>query len=115
MQNYQAHRDFFNTYGNMLADPMLPDAAFNLGSMDSPPDFIPGGPQNGMPTGYVAFDVSTLNGGAGLIMPADGRTLVQTSYAGAVDPTVPLANQWYVGWTVWSKDGSDSRPNHEGQ
>ena len=67
-----------------------------------------------MPAGYAAFDVSTLNGGAGIVMPADGKTLVATTYAGAVDPSVALADQWYYGWTVWAKDGSDSRPNHEG-
>ena len=77
----------------------------------APPDFTPAA----MPGGYTPFDVSTLNveGGAGLIMPTDGRTLEATTYAGAVAPGD--ADPWYVGWTVWAVDGSDSRPNADGQ
>ncbi|MFB6368038.1 MAG: fibronectin type III domain-containing protein, partial [Gemmatimonadota bacterium] len=41
---------FFNEdgYRNMLADPQLPDAAFSIGSMDSPPNLVP----TGTPSGY---------------------------------------------------------------
>jgi hypothetical protein len=107
--SYTATKAFSELYNNVVADPQFADEAFNIGSMDNPPNFIPV-----MPAGYTAFDVSTLNGGAGIVMPADGRMLVATGYAGAVDPSVALADQWYYGWTVWSTDGSDSRPNHEG-
>ncbi len=103
------HETFFNAGNNIVADPQLPDAAFSIGSMSSPPSFIPT-----MPAGYTAFDVSTLNNDAGIVMPVDGRTLVQTTYAGAVDPSVALADQWYYGWTVWARNGSDSRPNQDG-
>lgn len=105
------NKAFFEAFDNVLADPDLRASAFNEGSMESPPDFIPAG----MPDAYSAFDVSTLNNGAGLIMPADGRALVQTDYAGAVEPGTVLEDVWYFGWTVWSHDGSDSRPNHEHQ
>jgi hypothetical protein len=67
-----------------------------------------------MPAGYTAFNVSTLNSGTGIVMPVDGRVLVATTYAGAVDPGVALTDQWYYGWTVWAADGSDSRPNQDG-
>ncbi|MGH7459086.1 MAG: fibronectin type III domain-containing protein [Longimicrobiaceae bacterium] len=105
------NKQFFEQFNNLLADPQLPASAFNLGSLDSPPDFTPAA----MPGGYTAFDVSALNDGAGLIMPTDGRRLVATDYAGAVAPGTALKDSWYFGWTVWSEDGSDSRPNHEGQ
>jgi hypothetical protein len=103
-----ANQTFFNTAGfdNMLADPLLPDEAFSIGSQASPPNFVP----TGTPGGYSAFDVSTLNNGAGLVMPTDGRTLQATAYAGAVEPGTALTDAWYYGWTVWSTDGSDSRP-----
>jgi len=100
------HETFFNAGNNVVADPQFDDAAFNVGSMASPPNFIPV-----MPAGYTTFDVSTLTG---VVLPVDGRTLVATNYAGAADPAVALADQWYVGWTVWATDGSDSRPNQDG-
>ena len=107
------NEQFFNTaaFNNLVADPQIPASAFDIGTMMTPPDFTPAA----MPGGYTPFDVSTLNGegGAGLIMPTDGRTLEATSYAGAVDPAD--ADPWYVGWTVWTVDGSDSRPNADGQ
>lgn len=99
------------SFNNMVADPGLPTSAFDKGTMSSPPDFAP----SAMPAGYTAFDASTLNGGAGLVMPTDGRTLVATDYAGAVAPGTALTDAWYYGWTVWASDGSDSRPNENGQ
>ncbi|HSM36492.1 MAG TPA: fibronectin type III domain-containing protein [Longimicrobiales bacterium] len=105
---FERNRDFFQAAGfnNVIADPTLPASAFEVGSMASPPNVIP----TGMPVGYVAFDVSTLNGEPGLVMPTDGRALVATTYAGAVAPGTSLADAWYAGWTVWAPDGSDSRP-----
>jgi hypothetical protein len=47
-------------------------------------------------------------------MPVDGRTLVQTIYAGAVAPGTSLADAWFTGWTVWQEAGEDSRPNADG-
>ena len=52
--------------------------------------------------------------GTNLVAPTDGRTLQKTDYPGAVEPGTALADAWYYGWTVWSVDGSDSRPNHAG-
>jgi hypothetical protein len=101
---------FLTTYDNIIADPSLPAEAFSVGSMSSPPNFIP----TATPGSYTAFDPATLNGASGVTMPTDGRTLQTTSYAGAVEPGTALADAWYYGWTVWSTDGSDSRPNHEG-
>lgn len=105
------NRAFFETAGfhNLVADPNLPESAFSIGSQSHPPNFVP----SSMPEGYVAVDVSTLNGGEGLVMPTDGRTLQKTDYAGAVAPGTALEDAWYYGWTVWAADGSDSRPNHE--
>jgi len=106
--NQSQNQTFFNTaaFNNMLTDPLLPNEAFNIGTQASPPNVIP----TAVPQGYTAFDVSTLNGGAGLVMPTDGRTLQATNYAGAVAPGTPLSDAWYFGWTVWSANGSDSRP-----
>ncbi|MEJ2481712.1 MAG: hypothetical protein P8049_00920, partial [Gemmatimonadota bacterium] len=107
------NEQFFNTaaFNNLIADPQIPTSAFDIGTMMAPPDFTPAA----MPGGYTPFDVSTLNneGGAGIIMPSDGRTLQATSYAGAIEPAA--ADLWYDGWTVWAVDGSDSRPNADGQ
>lgn len=103
------HKTFFDNGNNLAADPQFDDSAFSIGSRTSPPNFIAT-----MPAGYTAFDVSTLNDDAGIVMPVDGRVLVATDYAGAVDPTVALTDQWYYGWTVWAVDGSDSRPNQDG-
>lgn len=102
---------FFDTYNNIVEDPLLPAEAFNIGTREDPPAII----ATGNPAGYTAFDVSTLNNGAGLVMPTDGRVLVATTYPGAVEPGTALADAWYFGWTVWAEDGSDSRPNHLGQ
>ena len=102
------NKDFFTAAGfnNMIANPNLPASAFEIGSQGSPPNVIPAS----MPGGYVPFDVSTLNNGPGVVMPSDGRVLEATTYAGAVAPGTALGNAWYTGWTVWSPNGSDSRP-----
>ena len=92
-------------FHNMVADPSLPASAFDLGSRANPPDFVPAA----MPTGYTAFDASTLNDASGLVMPGDGRTLQATDYAGAVAPGTSVAGAWYSGWTVWDPAGQDSR------
>jgi hypothetical protein len=103
---------FFETAGfnNMLADPGIDASAFDAGTLSSPPDFTVAA----MPSGYTAFDLSTLTYDANLVAPVDGRRLVETDYAGAVEPGTAAADAWYTGWTIWSVDGSDSRPNHEG-
>lgn len=105
---FERNRDFFNGagFGNIIANPTLPAGAFEVGTQANPPNVIP----PGMPGGYTAFDASTLNGGPGVVMPADGRTLQATTYAGAVAPGTALADAWYTGWTIWAADGSDSRP-----
>lgn len=97
---------FFEEDGfrNVLADPQLPDAAFSIGSMDSPPNLVP----TGTPSSYSAVTVSDISDG--LVMPTDGRTLQDTDYAGAVAPGTSLSEAWYAGWTVWTEGGSDSRP-----
>jgi hypothetical protein len=104
---------YFETAGfnNLVADPQLDASHTSIGTLAAPPSFTPAA----MPGGYVPFDVSTLNneGGEGIIMPTDGRVLEATDYAGAVAPGD--ADPWYVGWTVWATDGSDSRPNADGQ
>lgn len=104
---------YFETaaFNNLVADPQLDASHTSIGTLSNPPLFTPAA----MPGGYVPFDVSTLNneGGAGIIMPVDGRTLEATTYAGAVAPGD--TDPWYVGWTVWATDGSDSRPNADGQ
>lgn len=92
-------------FNNLLADPTLPDAAFDIGTRADPPRII----ASGSPAGYVPFDASTLNGAAGLVMPGDGRTLQATDYPGAVAPGTALADAWYHGWTVWDPQGADSR------
>lgn len=114
--NGTLEQTFFNTaaYNNMVVPTttqLLPAEAYNVGTSSSPPNFVP----SAMPAGYTPFDVSTLNNGAGLVMPTDGRTLVATNYAGAVAPGTSAADAWYAGgWTVWAADGSDSRPNQSG-
>ena len=105
------NQTFFNAFNNMLADPGFAASAFDMGSKSSPPDFT----LAGMPAGYAAFDLSTVVfDGVTLVAPTDGRTLVSTDYAGAVAPGTAAADAWYAGWTHWSEDGSDSRPNHNG-
>jgi hypothetical protein len=107
------NKTFFTTasFNNILANPNLADAAFNTGTTSTPPNFVP----SAAPAGYPGtFDVSTLNGGPGLVMPADGRTLQNVSYVGAIAPGTALDATWYWGWTVFDPTGMDSRPNHEG-
>ena len=106
------NKAFFEAAGfnNMVADPNLPSSAFSIGTQNSPPNFVP----TGLPAGYSPFDVSTLNHGAGLVMPTHGATLQATTYPGAVAPGTAMADAWYYGWTVWSTGGSDSRPNDSG-
>ena len=100
--------NFFNAFSNVLADPGFDASVFNAGSAGSPPNFTVAA----MPAGYTAFDVSTIAfDAATLFAPGDGRTLVATSYAGAI---APGAAGWHEGWTVWATDGSDSRPNQDG-
>jgi len=97
-------------FSNMLADPGFDASAFNMGTQSSPPDFT----LTAMPGGYTAFDLSGIAFDANLVAPVDGRTLVDTDYAGAVAPGTALASAWYYGWTVWTSDGTDSRPNADG-
>ena len=92
-------------FDNVLADPNLPDDAFSIGSRGSPPNFVP----TAAPDGFTAFDASSLNGAEGLVMPTDGRELVNAGYAGAIEPGISMMDAWYYGWTVWATDGSDSR------
>ncbi|MGM0669904.1 MAG: hypothetical protein ACQET1_09295, partial [Gemmatimonadota bacterium] len=106
------NKQFFENAGfnNLLADPGFDASAFDMGSMDSPPDFT----LAAMPGGYTAADLSAITYDANLVAPADGRTLVATDYAGAIAPGTALADAWYYGWTVWTENGEDSRPNAEG-
>jgi hypothetical protein len=108
------NQQFYETaaYNNMMADPGLDDSAFDVGSQSSPPDFTVAA----MPDGYTAFDLGGLAYGDDLVAPTDedARRLVATDYAGAVEPGTDPANAWYAGWTIWSTDGSDSRPNQDG-
>lgn len=103
---------FFETaaFNNMVADPGFDASVYDYGSLSSPPDFT----LAGMPGGYTAADLSAIPYDENLVAPVDGRTLQATSYAGAVEPGTAYASAWYNGWTVWSTDGSDSRPNAEG-
>jgi hypothetical protein len=105
------NQTLFNQFNNVLADPGLPSSAFDVGSQGSPPDVIPGSAIGG---GYTAFDLTTIAYDDDLVMPLDGRMLVDTDYAGAVEPGTAVADAWYAGWTVWSTNGSDSRPNQNG-
>lgn len=106
---------YFNNAGwnNMVADPNLPASALTIGTMMSPPDFVP----TAMPAGYTPTDVSAFNneGGDGIIMPTDGRTLQATDYAGAVEPGTSAAGAWYAGWTVFDPTGLDDRTNQDDQ
>jgi len=87
---------------NLIADPLLTPSALIIGSQSGPPDFIP----TSTPAGYSPVAVAGLGG---IVMPTDGRMLVNTAYAGAVAPGTALTDAWYYGWTVWATDGSDSR------
>lgn len=91
-------------FNNQLVDPELPDAAFSIGTQGSPPNFIPAS----APSGFTALDAATLNGAPGLV--TGSQQLVTAEYPGAVEPGTALADAWYNGWTVWTVDGSDSRP-----
>jgi hypothetical protein len=106
------NKQFFQNagYNNTLVDPGFDDSVFNMGTQASPPDFT----LAAMPGGYTAFDLGGIAFDANLIAPLDGRTLVDTDYAGAIAPGTAFADAWYYGWTVWSSDGSDSRPNADG-
>ncbi len=107
------NKTFFTSAGfhNMVADPMLGAGYNNIGSQSSPPNLI----ATGVPAGYTAFDLSTIAAdNTNLFAPTDGRSLQATTYPGAVEPGTALADAWFYGWTVWSVDGSDSRPNHSG-
>ena len=107
------NKGFFETAGfnNMLADPGFAASAFNAGTQASPPDFT----LAAMPAGYTAFDISTVGfDGLDLVAPTDGRTLVDTDYAGAIAPGTAMTAAWYYGWTVWAPAGEDSRPNADG-
>lgn len=109
----EQNKAFFMTEGfrNMVADPMLREGYNSIGNMDSPPDIVAAA----APTGYTAFDLGSVRfDGVTLFAPTDGRTLVATDYPGAVAPGTALSEAWYAGWTIWSIDGSDSRPNHQG-
>jgi hypothetical protein len=62
-----------------------------------------------MPAGYNAATIPTTFDGTNLVAPLDGRTLVDTDYAGAIAPGTALTDAWYYGWTVWAESGEDSR------
>ena len=106
------NKQFFEhaAFNNMLADPGFDASAFDVGSATNPPNFT----LAAMPGGYTAFDLTTLQFNVNLVAPVDGRTLVDTDYAGAIAPGTSLADAWYNGWTVWDDNGDDSRPNAEG-
>ena len=99
---------FFETAGfnNLVADPGFDASVFEFGTQDNPPDFT----LASMPGGYTAATIPTAPDGDNLIASVDGRTLMPTTYAGAVAPGTALADAWYNGWTVWSETGTDSRP-----
>ncbi|MFW5947919.1 MAG: hypothetical protein ACOCUW_05455, partial [Gemmatimonadota bacterium] len=105
-------QDFFETAGfnNVVADPGFSASAYDYGTLSSPPDFT----LAAMPAGYTAADLSGISYDANLVAPVDGRTLVATDYAGAVEPGTAPADAWYNGWTVWTTGGDDSRPNAAG-
>jgi hypothetical protein len=98
---------FFNTaaFNNTLADPGFDPSVFEFGTQAAPPDFT----LAAMPAGYSAATIPTTFDGTNLVAPGDGRTLVNTSYAGAIEPGTALADAWYNGWTVWAEGGEDSR------
>lgn len=107
------NKTFFLTEGfqNMVADPMLRTGYNDIGTQSSPPDIV----AEVVPEGYEPFDLSAVVfDGVNLLAPADGRALEATSYPGAVEPGTDLADAWFAGWTVWTIDGADSRPNHQG-
>jgi hypothetical protein len=98
---------FFETAGfnNLQADPGFDPSVFEFGTQADPPDFT----LAAMPAGYTAATVPTAFDANNLIAPTDGRTLVNTNYAGAIAPGTALADAWYNGWTVWAESGEDSR------
>ena len=109
----QENKDFFlnAAFNNLVADPLLRTGYDSFGSMMSPPDII----ASDLPAGYTPFDLSSVAlDDDNLFAPTDGRTLVSTSYPGAVEPGTALNEAWFYGWTVWTEDGSDSRANQAG-
>lgn len=101
------NEEFYNTAGfnNLEADPMMPASAFEFGTLMSPPDF-----RAVTPAGYTLATLPTTD----FVAPVDGRTLMTTTYPGAVDPAAAAGTAWYEGWTVWAEDGSDSRSESAG-
>ena len=107
------NKTFFETAGfnNVVADPLLRTGFDDIGTMMSPPDLV----ASDLPAGYTPFDLSTVTlDDVNLFAPADGRTLVNTTYPGAVAPGTALDQAWFYGWTVWTEDGADSRANQAG-
>jgi hypothetical protein len=100
------NQTFYNVaaFNNLEADPGFDASAFEFGTLSNPPDFTLGA----MPAGYTAATVPTTFD-ANLVAPVDGRTLVDTDYAGAIAPGTAYADAWYNGWTVWAENGSDGR------
>jgi hypothetical protein len=107
------NQTFFTNAGfnNLVADPLMATGYNDIGTLSAPPTII----ATGLPAGYTPFDLTTVTfDDVNLFAPADGRTLVDTDYPGAVEPGTALEDAWYYGWTVWAVDGSDSRPNQSG-
>ncbi|MGD2121326.1 MAG: fibronectin type III domain-containing protein, partial [Gemmatimonadota bacterium] len=98
---------FFETaeFNNLQADPGFDPSVFEFGTQGDPPDFT----LAAMPAGYSAATIPTAFDATNLIAPTDGRTLVNTDYAGAIAPGTSLTDAWYHGWTVWAESGEDSR------
>lgn len=107
---YERNAEFFQNgaFRNLIADAGLPASAFSIGSRTSPPSFIP----PSMPGGYQAATFADITNG--LVLPVDATyRLEATDYAGAVEPGTALTDAWYYGWTVWTTNGTDSRPTVE--
>ena len=109
----EENKTFFETAGfnNVVADPLLRTGYDDIGTMMSPPDIV----ASELPAGYTPFDLTSVTlDDVNLFAPADGRTLVDTDYPGAVAPGTALDQAWFYGWTVWTEDGADSRANQAG-
>lgn len=110
----QAENEAFFTnaaFNNLVADPLMATGYNDIGTLSAPPTII----ATDLPVGYTPFDLTSVSfDDVNLFAPADGRTLVDTDYPGAVAPGTALEDAWYYGWTVWAVDGSDSRPNQSG-
>lgn len=87
-------------FNNIVADPGFDASVFNYGSQAAPPNFAL--------SGSVGNAVTLPSNG--LVPSLDGRSLVQTTYRGAIEPGTPLEDQFHFGWTVWDPQGADSRP-----